>query len=393
MTSTPPLEHPILQALSRRSFLKGLGGGAALLWTAASTGCGYFPAEEGEAYAPWNFPGGEERPEYIAVGAAILAANPHNTQPWLFRITPERIDLYADMSKSLGAMDGLHREMTIGLGCALENLVWAAAAAGRRAEVTLTPDDADPTWVASVALTPATPEPSALYEAIPRRHTNRGRYMNAAPPAELEGALRERVFEPEVHLTFLVEDTERAAFRSGTIDATKAIINDREMNHDSHVWYRHTKEELDRNRDGLTLDATGAGATLRALGKVVGRPTADEAGQHWLDATRDAHTTGSAFCLLSTPDRDSRREQLLCGRAYQRLHLWATTVGLAMHPLNQMAERQDREQLLGLEPRFTNLLHGLIGSDQMGAQMLFRVGYPWDDALTSPRRPIDWVTR
>ena len=58
----------IQKALTRRTFLKGGAAGAAtLLWA----GCGYFPAEEGAAYAPWNYPSNETRPENLAVGAAI----------------------------------------------------------------------------------------------------------------------------------------------------------------------------------------------------------------------------------------------------------------------------------------------------------------------------------
>ena len=56
------------------------------------------------------------------VAAAILAANPHDTQPWLFRIADETIEVLADASRHLGAMDPYLREMHIGLGAAIENL-------------------------------------------------------------------------------------------------------------------------------------------------------------------------------------------------------------------------------------------------------------------------------
>jgi hypothetical protein len=36
-----------------------------------------------------------------AVGAAILAANPHNTQPWTFRVTPTRVDVFADPARRM----------------------------------------------------------------------------------------------------------------------------------------------------------------------------------------------------------------------------------------------------------------------------------------------------
>ena len=53
----------------------------------------------------------------------ILAANPHNTQPWLFKIADTRIDVYADRARNLGSFDPFLREMHIGLACAVENMV------------------------------------------------------------------------------------------------------------------------------------------------------------------------------------------------------------------------------------------------------------------------------
>src|SRR5215469_6691105 len=66
----------------------------------------------------------------VLVRAAILSANPHNSQPWLFKVTASQIDLYADRRSNLGAVDPFLREMHIGLGCALENLGLSAAANG-----------------------------------------------------------------------------------------------------------------------------------------------------------------------------------------------------------------------------------------------------------------------
>src|SRR5271166_2689728 len=72
---------------------------------------------EGDAYAPWGLWSDPSlRGTSLAlVAAAVLAANPHDTQPWLFRIGDDAIDVLADLSRNLGAMDAFVREMHLGL--------------------------------------------------------------------------------------------------------------------------------------------------------------------------------------------------------------------------------------------------------------------------------------
>lgn len=375
--------------ISRRGFLLAASGaGAALV-----TGCGAYPAESGAAYEPWDYPRGDEEPEIAAAHAALLAASPHNTQPWALRVTPEQIEVLADLSRNLGPMDGLRRELHIGLGCALENLVLGARAAGRAAEVDLFPEASQPSLVARVRLTPAPRSTGALFAAIPARHTNRGAYLDAAAPPALEGALRALIDDPAVGLTYLDRPADRARFVRGTVAATEAILADEAMSEASHAWYRHTKAEIDRHRDGTTLDTTGNSATIRYLGKTVARPSAAEAGEYWLDAARTSQTTAGAFVLLSTADRDDRAEQVRVGRVMQRIHLFITAEGLSLQPQNQMPERQDREGSLGLEPRFTSELAALTGGAISKVQIALRVGVAWDEALKSPRRPLSWVLR
>lgn len=384
--------QPNTPRLSRRDFA-ALGLGAlGLVLGGSLPSCAAYPAESGDAYAPWRYPARGESLEESLIHAALLASSPHNTQPWSFTVDPGRIGVFVEDSRSLGAMDSLARERHIGIGCAMENLALAAQAVGYDARITWFPEPATPSWIADVALSESSrgPFPTPHYRAIARRHTNRGAYVDAAPPSGLEQALIAELQDPLVDLRFLSGD--RASdFRAGTIEATSAIIDDDEMLEAGHAWWRQTKSEIDEHRDGLTLDASGLGALKRFLGKSTGRPSARTAGEYWLDSTRGDQTTGFGYCILSTPDRGSRTEQLLVGRAYQRLHLWATSQNLALQPLNQMAERQDREETLGLRSDFGDRLAVLSGRTQSTAQMLFRVGVPWDDALKSPRRPVAWV--
>jgi hypothetical protein len=191
-----------------------------------------------------------------------------------------------------------------------------------------------------------------------------------------------------LHVVSSPED--RARFREEIVRATEAIVADAEMLAASDAWYRHSADEIAANRDGVTLDATGNGALTRTFGKAFARPSAETAASYWLDSTRTSHTTGSAFVVLSTPAPSTREAELRVGRIYQRMHLAATLEGLAMQPLNQLAERQDREEERGLPARFGANLESVVGRGRR-AQMIFRIGYAWDDAPKSPRRPLEWV--
>lgn len=62
-----------------------------------------------------------------------------------------------------------------------------------------------------------------------------------------------------------------------------------------------------------------------------------------------------------------------------------------MQPLNQMTERADRERQLGIEPVFGKAIAALIGDENWTGIMPFRMGYPTEQALLSPRRGLEKV--
>ena len=97
---------------------------------------GVFSVGAGPAFEPWRQWRGKPGEGILRpLHAAILSANAHNSQPWLFSAAVDTVSLYADRRRHLGSVDPFRREMYISLGCALTNLHVAAAHFGYGGDV------------------------------------------------------------------------------------------------------------------------------------------------------------------------------------------------------------------------------------------------------------------
>jgi hypothetical protein len=394
-------ESPGGPGMPRRAVLKGLGTGTLTLVVAGTGVVAYrgfdnrlLGYDAGHAYDPWRHWRDDPGPLGM-VAAAVLAANPHNTQPWVFDVSGTRIDLYADPGRRTGTLDPLGREHLVGLGCALENLVLAAGPRGYAAQVTLLPGGG-PAHVASIALFPGGPEPaSALYDVIGSRHSNRGPYRPVPVDPRLLGDLGAQASGlPGLEVRWFTTVSQRAAMGVLMIDAARAIVGDRQQSADGFAWFRATEDAIEAHRDGLTVwgqDLPGLVTSAAMLLPASNRSAGD---QVWLDQTRTVHArTAAAYGVITAGDPADSRTRLLGGRLLQRVHLAATARGLALQHMNQITERIDREASLGAAPAFASRFAALLATPGRGPLASFRIGYPARAPRLSPRRPVPWVSR
>ena len=393
--------------MQRRSFLKGAGAITVLVagggvWRAYDQGV--FSVGEGPAYEPWqNWRNNSPDGPLVLVRAAILAASPHNTQPWLFKITNSRIELYLDTARNVGALDPYLREEHIGIGCALENLMLAAAANGYTATLTLVPGKLEPLAagfgaksVARVDLVAGRREESVLYDTIPRRHTNRSPYQPQKPiPSRFMDELSSLGKDDAgVRLFLLTAAADRKKFTEISSAANAELYSDPEVERGSERWIRTKWSDVEKYRDGLTIDAFGLSPIATAVSKIMPLSMFRQiASRTQKTAYSELMLSAPLIGVIGVRDRYDQEDCMRAGRIWQRLHLLATARGLAARPSNEAVEMIDHERSRGKEPRQAGLLAGILGDSAWQPTFVFYMGYPMRIAPASPRRPIEDVVR
>jgi nitroreductase len=307
----------------------------------------------------------------LLVGAAVRAPSMHNTQPWLFHVREDVIDVCADPRRSLPVADPHGRALRIGCGAAVLNLRLAAAHLGRAAAVRLTPDRDDPARVATVrlgGLRRPTAADRELYAAIPHRRTNRHPFDDRPLPTVLTAELAAAAHAEGATLAKLDRAATRVVLALAG-QANRARAGDPAYRDELARW---TAAD-DRRPDGIPVTARGPGDQngLLALREVGG-------------SDRDVLRPAARFerypqlVVLSTR-HDSPADWLRAGQALQRVLLTATAHGLATSLLSAPIELPDLRRAL----------RDVCAGNQ--PQMVLRLG-AGRQVPPTPRRPISDVT-
>ncbi|QBR93883.1 Acg family FMN-binding oxidoreductase [Nocardioides euryhalodurans] len=125
-----------------------------------------------------------ERPSitvlHEVVELACRAPSIFNSQPWAWRVDGPRLELHADRSRGLPAVDPEGRDLLVSCGAALHHAQVAAAATGWTPSVHRRPNPEDEDHLATITFVPSpiTAEHSALLRALDERRTDRRSYSS-----------------------------------------------------------------------------------------------------------------------------------------------------------------------------------------------------------------------
>ncbi|MGY1726499.1 Acg family FMN-binding oxidoreductase [Geodermatophilus sp. SYSU D01062] len=320
------------------------------------------------------------------VEAATRAPSIHNTQPWRFTASGDRLEVRTDPARALPALDPSGRQRVVSCGVAVEFAVVALAAAGHDTAVEELPDPADPDLLAVLTVTGGrTPDDAdrALADAIGARHTERAPFLPQAVPAEVVDRLQATAGASRVWVKRISGEDEEVTTTFLLSRAEEVEQREPEYLAELQRWMRSDPTAP----DGIPVGAVpGEDPSTRPSNWlvrdfVVGSRPADRSHASDLDPDAPPPPVERPTVVLMGTDGDDRQAWLTAGRALGRVLLEVTAAGLAASPLTQALDwPATRTQL---RSRLS-----LVGHPQM----LMRLGYPSGDrSPTTNRRPVTEV--
>ena len=312
--------------------------------------------------------------DYVSlVRYATLAASSHNTQPWKFKLEPRRIETLPDLSRRCPEVDPDDHHLYGSLGCAAENLLLAAEAAGLKGHFSYDESKSS----VQVDFEEAVPSRSALFEAIPSRQCSRAEYDGTQLSTEQLRLLEEAGRGHEVSLILLTESKQKEQVGEYVAAGNTAQFDDPRWAEEMRKWIRFNARDAVRTGDGLYGAVLGIPNVPRWLGMLLMRLAVSAERQNRKDIT---HIRSSGAIAVIFSEADDKRHWIEAGRCYERLALQATALDLRTAFINQPVE------VTALRSQFATFL----GIGHRRPDLIVRIGRG-PEMPRSLRRPVEQV--
>jgi len=372
---------------TRRKVLRFIGGGTIVAAVSGGAGCSSELGVSAAAREPWRQAGQYDDYRKRALSYALLAPNPHNRQPWLVRLDgSDALTFYVDLDRRLPATDPFDRQITIGCGAFLELLSIAAAEEDYRVDLALFPDGEnlktlDERPVAHIQFVAGAGKRDPLFRQILARRSNKEIYEPREVPSSALAALAEAARSHGMTSTSVGNTVLAAKLRDLTWRAHVKEVTTPAANQESVDLMRIGAKEVAANPDGIELEG-GMIEIAARLGIVTREALADlssTAFKQGLELYEKMAKSARAFGWIINSNKN-RADQINAGRAYARMNLKATELGLGVHPWSQSLQEYPEMRELYRE------IHELIGQGET-VQMLYRIGYA-ERIEPTPRRGL-----
>jgi hypothetical protein len=391
--------------MNRRKFIYLAGGGIVLAATTTSlAGCSLRSDYPVEAVEIWNGPQEALDARRWALAYAITAPNPHNLQPWIADLRePNVITLRTDPKRILPHTDPLGRQILIGHGAFLELLVIALSQKGIASDVTLWPEGElgsnlqqwDQRPIARITLHEKGAQ-DPLFAQILQRHTPKSDFDTNKP---VDGVVLQQLLKSTESNTGIrsggtIEVAQLSPYRELCWQAAQVELTTSRTVMESIHLTRVGPTEILQHRDGISLNSLPV-RILDTLGLFDRKnPPEKDSQAYKAMMSRYQGFSQSAMGFVWLSGKNHRSDQVQAGRAYVRMQLRATELGIGMHPLSQALQEFPEMQAHYVSAHQITLNRAAPRSaDDETLQMYCRIGYPLKPASATPRRPMEQFIR
>lgn len=263
-----------------------------------------------------------------AAMAAGFAPSVHNTQPWLWRVHPDSLDLRAARERQLQLADPEGRLLIMSCGAALHHARVALAAEGREALIDRMPDPADPDLLARIRVGEhgeATSEAIRTFQTLGLRHTDRRPVSDVPPDEKAIDEVRRAGTLDGINVHRLTED-QVVELGAAAARADQIEIMDPEQRAEIAYWVGGDRPD-------------GAGVPMEVIPDAVtpsvvpGRDFVREGHLHTGEGSDRA-----AVYLMLFGDGDEPADWLRAGEALSAAWIEATEQGLSVMPFSSVIE-------------------------------------------------------
>jgi hypothetical protein len=353
----------------RRSFLTMCAASGVALplgGCALTPGTAYDGATHTQRAALAQAPGFRE-----LVRFASLAPSGHNTQPWRFSHRAGLVRIAANPARRTPVVDPDDHHLFVSLGCATENFVIAASAAGHHCDVVSKAIGAE------LRMSATAPRTNPLLAAIPRRQSTRSRFDGRPIAGPALASLEAAAAGDGVSLRILTGSKQREAILELIVAGNDAQMDDPAFVAELKHWIRFNAPAALAHGDGLYSRCSGSPALPSWVGDrffgMVFKKT-DE------DAKYVAQIRSSPGIAIFTGDNADPDHWMRVGRSFERFALQATALDIRLAMINQAVE----------VPAVRTELASLIGIKGKRPDLVVRFGYAPPMPM-SLRRPINAV--
>lgn len=312
---------------------------------------------------------------YEAACVACRAPSVNNSQPWLWRISNDVLELRCDPSRQLQVADPAGQLMVISCGTVLHHAAVVLAVLGTGVTIDRVNDATDPVLLARLTLTEpraVTAEDMRMHHALRIRRTDRRPFRGTGPLPESVVNLLRDVAAPFGVSTHVFDPEQIGLLALATQEATQV--------HEKSQSYRDEMAAWTTYRNPVGREGVPPTVAVPQVPRPVPVRNFAPDSQPLLEAGAgdDRYTSYLAFGT----DTDTKTDWLLAGEAVSAVLLTATTLGIASSVLSEVVE----------VPGARALLQDLVspaGFPQLTVRLGLNASGP--ELPPTPRRPCNEV--